>query len=130
MARINGDKLGRWSLRLDAFYCALLGCVVALTAGPLTQVVILPEAVLAAAGAVVVGWAGLILWLLARVPLRWTLRLVMAVNVFAATVVGAASAASATLFVAAATLAIAIDIALFATSQAVALQFPPARAAG
>ncbi|MBS2549468.1 hypothetical protein KGQ19_21630 [Catenulispora sp. NL8] len=91
MAGFDGEKLGRWSLRVGAAYCAVLGSVAALAAAPLARWVALPEAVLAlagaGAGAVVVVWAGLVLWLLSRVPLRWALRLVMAVNVVAAGVV-------------------------------------------
>lgn len=32
MRRINGEELGRWSLRLDAAYCTVLGAAVALFA--------------------------------------------------------------------------------------------------
>lgn len=122
MARFDGETLGRWSLRLDAAYCVLLGGGVALVAAPLTRWVALPEAVLVAAGIAVVVWAGLVLWLVSRVPLRSALRLVMAVNLLAAVVVAAASATSVTVFVVAAVLAIAVDIGLFATSQAIALR--------
>jgi hypothetical protein len=130
VARINGEELGRWSLRLDAAYCAVLGVAVTLSAPHLTHVVTLPAPVFVVAGGVVVVWAGAVLWLLSRVPLRWALRLVMAVNVLAAAVVAVASATAATLLVVLAILAIAIDIALFATSQAVALRALPARARG
>ncbi|WP_194924978.1 hypothetical protein [Catenulispora pinisilvae] len=101
----------------------------ALAAAPLARWVALPEAVLTVAGAVVAVWAGLVLWLLSRMPLRWALRLVMAVNLLAASVVAAVSAASATVVVVGAVLAVAVDIGLFAASQAVALRALSVRSA-
>ena len=122
MRRINGERFGRWSLRLDAAYCVVLGAAVALFSGQIAEGVALPALLIAAAGVAVVVWAGGILWMLARLPLRSALRFVMVANVLAALAVGFAPATAATLLIVLAVVTVAIDIALFATSQAVALR--------
>lgn len=128
MRRINGETFGRWSLRLDAAYCVLLGAAVALFSDQIASGVALPAVFIAIAGVSVVVWAGGILWMLSRLPLRRALRLVMSANVLAAIAVGFASTTAATALVVLAVLAVAIDIAIFAASQAVALRaFPTAR---
>jgi len=78
--------------------------------------------VLVAAGVAVVLWAGLILLMLARLPMRAALRLVMIANLLAAAAVAALSVTSAAVLVVLAVLAVAVDIALFAGSQAFALR--------
>lgn len=127
MRRIDGDRFGRWSLRLDAAYCAVLGVLVAAGCGRIADAVAFPPLVIAAAGVAVVVWAGGILWMLSRLPLRLALRLVMTANVLAAVAVGFVSVAAATALIVLAVLAVAVDIALFAASQAVALRALPAR---
>ena len=127
MRRIDGDRLGRWSLRLDAAYCAVLGALVAVGCGQIANAVAFPPLVIAAAGVTVVVWAGGILWMLSRLPLRLALRLVMTANILAAVAVGFVSGAAATALIVLAVLAVAVDIALFAASQAVALRALPAR---
>ncbi|SIN70969.1 hypothetical protein [Agromyces cerinus] len=127
MRRINGERFGRWSLRLDAAYCAVLGAAVALGAGWIAQGVALPTLVIAAAGVAVVVWAGGVLWMLSRLPLRRALGLVGIANVLASLAVGLVSAAAASVLIVVAVLAVSIDIALFATSQAIALRALPAR---
>jgi hypothetical protein magn03003830 len=127
MRRINGEKFGRWSLRLDAAYCVMLGAAVALFSGRIAEGLALPAPLIAAVGVAVVVWAGGIVWMLARLPLRSALRLVMVANTLAAPAVGFASATAATVLIALAVVTVAIDIALFATSQAVALRALPVR---
>lgn len=58
MQRINDEKLGRWNLRLDAAYCAMLWTGVALFASQIADVIMLPLPLIAAVGiAVVTGLA-------------------------------------------------------------------------
>ncbi|GAB2528578.1 hypothetical protein [Paramicrobacterium agarici] len=125
--RVNGEKFGRWSLRLDAAYCVLLGSGVALFADQIAQGVALSPLLIAIVGVGVVVWAGGILWMLAKLPLWFALRLVMVANLLAAGAVGFVSIAAATVLIIAAVIAVAIDIALFATSQAIALRTLPVR---
>lgn len=125
--RINGERFGFWSLRLDAAYCVLLGLGVAVFAGRIAEGVALSPLLIAAAGIAVVVWAGAILWMLARLPLRLALRLVMIANLLAAVSVAFVSAAAATLLVVVAIVTVAVDIALFAASQAIALRTLPTR---
>ena len=127
MRSINGEKFGRWSLRLDAAYCTMLGAAVALFAGPVSEDIALPAPLIVATGVAVVVWAGGIVWMLARLPLRSALRFVMAANMLAALAVGVVPATATTLLTMLAVVTVAIDIALFATSQAVALRALPAR---
>ncbi|UJP10715.1 hypothetical protein L2X99_03380 [Microbacterium sp. KUDC0406] len=125
MAQLDGRTLGVWSLRLDAIYCTLLGAVVALGAAPIATVVMLPQPVILLAGITVVTWAGLVLWMLARLSIRIALRTVMGVNLLAAVLVGLCSAAAGPVLAAIGVLAIAIDVLLFAVSQALALHRLP-----
>lgn len=122
--RVDGDRLGRWSLRLDAGYCALLGAALACSAGWIAQGVRLPDVVIVLCGVAVVIWAAGIVWMLNQVNLRLALRIVMTVNLVAAVAVGVVSMTAATPLVVAAVLAVAVDVALFAVSQAVALRSP------
>lgn len=78
--------------------CTVLGAAVALFSGRIAEGVALPA-----------------------------LRLVMVANILAALAVGFASATAATLLTVLPVVTVAIDIALFATSQAVALRALPAR---
>ena len=109
-------------------YCTLLGVGVAAFSAQIAEGVALPQPLIAAIGITVVIWAGSILWMLPRLPLRVALRLVMIANLLAAVAVAFTSIAAATVLVIVAIAAIAIDIALFATSQAIALRALPARA--
>lgn len=122
MKPFDGERIGVWSLRLDALYCAIVGVAVALWAQPLSVLMELPPGVLVVAGCAVVAWAGLVAWMVTRVKLRVALRLVMVVNIFAAMLVAAISSVAASTLVVLAILAIALDVALFAASQAVALR--------
>ncbi|MFK4728822.1 hypothetical protein ROT00_03975 [Agromyces mediolanus] len=125
MRAIDGGAVGRWSLRLDAAYCAVLGAGVALWAVPIAPAVGLPVVLVVAIGVAVVLWAGIVAWMLARLPLRRALRFVMLANLAAALAVAAVSLAAATVLVVLAVLAVAVDVALFAVSQAVALRTLP-----
>ncbi len=78
MSGIDGATVGRWSLRLDAAYCAVLGTVVAVCAGPIAAGVGVASPLVVVAGVTVVVWAGAVLWMLSRLPLRVALRSVMA----------------------------------------------------
>ncbi|MGB3698102.1 MAG: hypothetical protein WBA05_11780 [Gordonia sp. (in: high G+C Gram-positive bacteria)] len=124
----SGDRMGRLSLRLDAAYCTLLGVGVAIAAPTIATSLPLPVWVFVATGAAVVLWADLILIMLARLDLRSALLLVMVANLLAAGAVAVVSALGATLLVIAAVLAVAVDVALFAGSQALAVRrLRPAR---
>jgi len=120
--RWSGTRIGRLSLRLDAAYCALLGAGVAIAAPAIAASLPVPGWTLVVVGIVVLAWAGLILAMLARLQLRTALMLVMIANLVAAAAVAAISTLGATLLVLAAILSIAVDIALFAGSQALALR--------
>lgn len=120
--RWSGDRIGRLSLRLDAAYCALIGAAVVIAAPAIAALFPVPVWTLITAGIAVVLWAGLILVMLARLQLRTALRLVMVANLLAAAAVAAISALGATLFVLMAVLTVAIDIVLFAGSQAYAIR--------
>lgn len=125
MRRINGETFGRWSLRLDAAYCVLLGLGVALFAERIASGIALTTWLVAAVGIAVVVWAGGVLWMLSRLPLRRALWLVMSANLLAALAVALVSTTAATVLVVIAVAAVAIDIALFAVSQAIALRALP-----
>ncbi|MFF2389905.1 hypothetical protein [Agromyces sp. NPDC058104] len=125
MRGIDGRALGTWSLRLDAIYCVLLGTAVVLSAGPLAELVRIPGVLISTAGLVIVLWAGVVIWLLAKLRIRTALRMVMGVNVLAALLVALCAVAAATLLAVVGVLAVAVDVAAFAVSQALALRTLP-----
>ncbi|MFF2495749.1 hypothetical protein [Agromyces sp. NPDC058064] len=125
MRGIDGGALGAWSLRLDAIYCVLLGAAVALGAGPIAEAVGIPGVLVSTAGLMVVLWAGLVLWMLAKLRIRTALRVVMRANVLAALLVALCAVAAGTLLVVVAVLSVAVDVAAFAVSQALALRTLP-----
>ncbi|MGW0829504.1 hypothetical protein [Streptomyces prunicolor] len=81
----------------------------------------LPEPVVVGIGAAVVLWAGVVWWLSLR-PSTRNLRLVLAANALAACALAAVSATAASVFALLTLVAVAIDVAGFAGSQAVALR--------
>jgi len=122
MRKINGRTLGIWSLRIDAAYCLILGLVVGVGASRIASVLHLPATLIAVTGVVVAMWAALVLWMVARMRIRLALRLVMGVNVLAAALIALASLTATSVLVAIAVAAVALDVALFAMSQAVAIR--------
>ncbi|MGJ0205125.1 hypothetical protein [Leucobacter sp. gxy201] len=130
MKQIDGRTLGKWSLRLDAIYCAFLGAAVAICAEPISAAVALPFPLIAAVGVVVVLWAGIVLWMPTKLRLRTALRLVLGVNIVAALLVAVCALAAATVPAAIAVLAVAASVALFAASQTLALRTLPTAANG
>lgn len=122
MKRISGQSLGLWSLRLDAIYCTILGLLVAICAPQIAQSVAISQQLLVIAGIAVVLWAGILLGMLSRLSLRRALWAVMVVNVLAALLVAVCAVAGGTMLAVASIIAIAVDIALFAGSQALALR--------
>lgn len=122
MIRFSGKALGTWSLRLDALYCLILGTLVATSAPQIATVVALPTPLLLTTGLIVVAWSGLVLWMVFRMRLRLALQLVLGVNVVAAALIAAAALTTSGALVAVAVLAIALDVALFAASQMVAIR--------
>lgn len=118
----DGERIGRRSLRWDAVYCVVLGAAVLVAAPWVGSGVALPVPVIAGVGAAVIVWAGLVVGLLRRLPLRMALRIVMVANVVAAVAVASVSVAAATGFAILVVLAVAVEVALFAASQAAALR--------
>ena len=122
MTRISGRALGTWSLRIDAAYCFVLGLFVAFAAPQIATVVALPLPLLIGTGILVAVWSGTVLWLVQRVRIRLALQLVMGVNIVAALLIAVAAMTAASALIVIAIIAIALDVALFAVSQAVALR--------
>lgn len=122
---VDGERLGRWSLRIDAVYCASLGAAVAFLAPVLAGPLGIPGEGIRAAGAAVVVWAGVVAALLTRLDLSAALRVVMAANIVAALAVAAVSTIAGTALAVISVLAVAVDVALFAASQAMAPQRLP-----
>ncbi|MDT0157927.1 hypothetical protein Q9R19_09855 [Microbacterium sp. ARD32] len=122
MHGIDPQKLGRWSLRLDAAYCAVLGIAVAACSGMLADSIRLPAPLIAAVGVAVILWAALVAWMLVRLQLRAALRVVLIVNMIAVAAVAAASMLASTPPAGLGVVTVAVDVALFAVSQAIALR--------
>lgn len=109
------------SLRIDAAYCALLGVSVMVAAPLVTDALATPEPVLITVGAVTAAWAAVLCWLLAKVSLTVALRVVAGANLVAAAGLAIVSTVAATMPLAVALVALAVDIGVFAASQVAAL---------
>lgn len=118
---MSGSRLGRLSLRADAFYCLLVGVVVASTAPLTAPAVRLPTLVVVGIGGAVVLWSGVV-WRLSLRPSIGSLRLVLLANLLAACVLAVASVTAASVLVLLTLAAVAADVAGFAGSQIVALK--------
>jgi hypothetical protein len=118
---MSGNRLGRLSLRADALYCLLVGLTVASTAPVTALAVGLPTLVVAGIGAAVVLWAAVV-WRLSLRPSTWNLRLVLAANALASCALAAVSLAAASVLVLLTLATVAIDVAGFAGTQAIALR--------
>lgn len=122
MSRFDGRRFGTWSLRLDAAYCLILGLLVVGMAPQIATVIALPRLLLLATGVSVVAWAVLVLWMSARIRVRRALQIVLAVNIIATLLIATASVTAASAVVVLVVLATALEVALFAASQAIAIR--------
>ena len=122
MGTWNGERLGRLSLRLDSAYCAILGAGVVAAAPVIADVLSVSVWAPVVAGTLVVVWAGLIRAMLKVLSMRAALRVVLCANVVAASAIALVSGIGNSIFISLVVLAIAVDVGLFAGSQAVALR--------
>lgn len=137
---MDGERLGRLSLRADAVYCLILG-ITLLIVGSLVPAVS-PEAAVevgthvlapsgvgagwvSAIGILVAAWGMVVAQLERRRPLRQALTAVLVANVVAALALGAVSALIGGVLLTATLAALALDVAAFAVSQGVALGRQP-----
>lgn len=119
---MTARRLGHRSLRWDALYCLLVGAIVALAAPVVADALTLPTPVIVVVGLVVILWAGLVEWMRARIELRVALGVVLGVNLVATLLVAGVSLLATTLIAVAATVAVAVEILVFAGSQMIALR--------
>lgn len=110
------------SLRLDALYCLVVGAAVAASAPALSGAIALPVPAIFIAGLLVVVWAAAVELMRRRLPLSVALWTVMAANVVATVAVAVVSLTAAAVVAVLAVLAVAVDVSLFAGSQAIALR--------
>lgn len=115
-------------MRLDSIYCAVAAVALVLFAEPLSEGLAMPPAVTVAIAAGVGGWAFALHRVARRPRLRPWLVLVLTANVVAATLLAAYAATmpwagALTVLLA----AVAVEVAAFAVSQAVALRQPVPR---
>lgn len=122
MGTMNGTRIARISLRIDAVYCVVLGVLLALSAPLTSPSVALHPLLLVGAGVLTAIW-GCYVWTAARAqPLRSRTRLVMIANIAASAALAATGLFAETAVLFAAALVLAVDVAAFAVSQGVALR--------
>lgn len=119
---MSGERLGKWSLRLDAIYCLLLGVTLAVVAPFVESRVSIPLDVLRVVGLAVASWGAFVWWAAMVRPLRSVLRLVMVANLLASVALAATGLVAEPVVLTAAALVLSVDVGVFAISQRVALQ--------
>ncbi len=127
---MDAHRVGRVSLRLDAAYCALAAVLVGAFAAPLAEVFAVPGWVLVAVAAGTAGWAAALWHAAGRVAARPWLVTVLAANVVAAVAVAGLAVSWPAGAFALLLGAVAVEVAAFAVSQAVALRRGAGAAAG
>jgi hypothetical protein len=119
---VDGHRLGRISLTADAAYCALAALCVLVFAQPLAHALSVPVGSLAVAAAATAGWAAVLRLVARRDALRpWLVRVLVANLVAAAAIIGLAISRPRD-GVSLLLLAVALEVAAFAVSQALALR--------
>ncbi|MHB1138610.1 MAG: hypothetical protein ACYC2O_06595 [Microthrixaceae bacterium] len=115
-------RVGRWSLRLDGIYCLVVGVLLVAVAPIWADAVGLGTPIVRVGGVAVLGWALALLHVSTRSELRGWLRLVLAANVLAAASIAVSASFVDGAVATIALLAIAVDVAAFAVSQAASLR--------
>lgn len=126
---MNGQRLGNLSLRLDAAYCVVLGFIVVLASTQIAQTIALPTPIVVVTGVVVAAWGLWVEWMRRHLERRLALRVVMIANIVATMAIALVSLVAATFFSILVIISIAVDVALFAGSQAAALRIMRSRTA-
>lgn len=121
-------RVGRLSLRFDAIYCALAAASLILFLDPISNRLSVPPALTAAVAAGIGGWAILLFRVAGGRRLRPWLAGVLVTNLVAATLIAVYAAAEPwqgafTIVL----VAVSVEVAAFAASQAVALRRVRAR---
>jgi hypothetical protein len=118
---MNGERLARASLALDAVYCALMGLLIIVLRARIGGLVGLPGLLIGAVGAAIVGWAYVVLGQTARMDWRKGVKQTLSANV-AVSVLLALGAALHPVRGARALLAfLALDAISFAVAQGISL---------
>jgi hypothetical protein len=120
-------RVARLSLRFDAMYCALAAASLVLFLDPISSRLSVPPALIAAVAAGIGGWAVLLFRVAGRPRLRPWLLGVLLTNLAAATLIAGYAAVAPwqgafTILL----VAVSVEVAAFAASQAVALRRCPA----
>lgn len=119
---MNGDRLARISLRIDAVYCLVIGALVAIVSPFAGSLVGLPIILLVGIGMATSGW-GVYVWLLVmRHPIRTSARFVMSANIAVTCLLAVTGLVAGTTVLALGAFVLAVDVAAFAVSQGVALR--------
>lgn len=119
---MDGRALGALSLRVDAIYCAVVAGCVLVFAAPLAQALVVPAPLVLGAAVATAVWA-LGLHRASRAPaLRPWLLGVLAANTVAAGLAAALAVTRPRDALSLLLLAVAVEVAAFAVSQAVALR--------
>ena len=90
---MNGERLARVSLALDAVYCGLMGLLIIVLRARIGGLVRLPALLIGAIGAAIVGWAYVVLGQTARIDWRKGVKQTLSANVVGVRAAGARSGA-------------------------------------
>ena len=118
---MNGERLARVSLAIDAVYCAVMGLLVIVFRARIGGLMRLPAVLIAAAGAGIVGWAYVVLAQAVRIDWRKGIKQTLAANAAVSVVLTLAAALHPARGARALLAFLALDVVSLAVAQAISL---------
>jgi tetrahydromethanopterin S-methyltransferase subunit E len=118
---MNGERLARVSLALDAVYCGLVGLLIIVLRARIGGLVRLPALLIGAIGAAIVGWAYVVLGQTARIDWRKGVKQTLSANVVVSVLLALGAALHPVRGARALLAFLALEVMSFAVAQGISL---------
>lgn len=118
---MNGERLARVSLALDAVYCGLMGLLIIALRARIGGLVRLPALLVGAVGAAIVGWAYVVLGQTARMDWRKGVKQTLSANVVVSVLLALGAALHPARGARALLAFLALEVTTFAVAQGLSL---------